>query len=443
MAANTLFTVGNPAIQLVSNSLYCNDAIQSPSTQVASATEADVIYLSSGSFNETLNITDKTVISVNAPTTGATICEVLGGLNINGTSENVRISSLSIKGSSSTISGVGRHTLWRCVFSGASSGSRHTITIGASCTKFLTFENCEFNSFCDIVVPAIGGGVVIYFINCNFAGATLTLNNPSALQVIINNCAGLLSYPSSARATLIGLNALTTGASQVDTYNLKTTLINGSAYPPASSGVSVSNQAQYRIPFCTSTNNVLDTFQYLSYDTISQILTVAGSVNSTNFNGSLVNVDSVQTNSATVVNDLSVNTINSQPYPPPANLTDVPKQFYYLSTTTAAQSDFTIENVTPVQLLFDITKYYKVTIVYNFDIVSGSNTQVQFSIRDDNGADLQSMFINTLKQHQTVTLVFYFQPLIALSYLHFLASSGNQINNAYNDLLIWDIQEIQ
>jgi hypothetical protein len=46
---------------------------------------------------------------------------------------------------------------------------------------------------------------------------------------------------------LIGLNVLSSGLSQVNTYDLKTTLINGSAYPPASSGVSVNNQSNQSI----------------------------------------------------------------------------------------------------------------------------------------------------------------------------------------------------
>lgn len=348
----TLKTTGNADIQIVSNSVYVNDNLQSLSAKVAEATQADVIYVSSGSYGETLAITDKYNIAVACPVVGSTICEVLSGLNISGTSESIRVGSLSIKGSSSTIAGVGRYYFWKCVFSGASSGSPQTITIGTGSTKYMTFENCEFNQYCNVVVDATFASVV-YFINCNFSGATLTLNNASPLQVIVNNCAGLLSYPTNA--TLIGLNVLTTGASQVNSYNVQTTLING-AVP-----ISIGNQAVLRVPYETASLNVLDSNSNFTFspgtNTLSipniQVTNVNGfpytnitidnqasgnipfetgtlnsldSSNNLNYNVGLnrltltdgeVFARNIQLDTAAVT-DLTVTNINGEPYPPPS-----------------------------------------------------------------------------------------------------------------------------
>ena len=252
----TLKTIGNPEIQLVAHSLYVNDNIQSPSSVISEANEGDVIYLSAGSYGETLDIPSKYDIGVQAPQVGNTICQVLGGLTITGTSELVRITNLQIQGSTSTIAGVGRTVLNRCVFNGSNENPQ-TITIGDGSTKYFTFENCEFDNYTTIVVSDTFASV-IYFINCNFEGATITLNNSSALQVIMNNCAGLVSYPSNA--TLIGLNVLTSGQSQVNTYDLKTTLINGASY------ITIADQAEGNIPFCSATTNQLGSDTRFSYD---------------------------------------------------------------------------------------------------------------------------------------------------------------------------------
>ena len=125
------------------------------------------------------------------------------------------------------------------------------------------------------------------------------------------------------------------------------------------------------------------------------------------------------------------------------NLTGFQKQFYYLSTFTPQQQGYSIQISTPEQLSFNIAKKYKITIVYNFDIVSGSIIQCAFAIRDNDSTTLQQVQMNLQKQHQTVTIVFNIQPLIESSYLYFLASSGDQINNSDSDCIIWDIQEIQ
>lgn len=121
------------------------------------------------------------------------------------------------------------------------------------------------------------------------------------------------------------------------------------------------------------------------------------------------------------------------------------KQFYYLSTRTPTQSAITIDIGTPVQLSFDITKYYKVTVIYNFSVVGGDSgvSQCTFALRDNDDNSLQQMEMNLSKPNQTITIIFYVQPLLASSFLYFLASSPDGIENAFDDRIIWDIQEVQ
>ena len=200
---NTLTTVGNPNIQLVANSLFSNENIVTIQSQINSASQADVIYISAGSYSENIIINNKYNIALQSPFVGNTICQVTG-LTVSGTSELIRIANLQIFGSESNLQGVGRNYFSRCTWQG-SAGTPHTINIGAGVSKYLTFENCEFDQYCTINVSAFFGNV-LYLINCNFGGAVLNLNQTSATQVIINNCAGHISFP--VNATLIGMNVL-------------------------------------------------------------------------------------------------------------------------------------------------------------------------------------------------------------------------------------------
>jgi hypothetical protein len=360
---NDLKTIGNPNIQLTSNTLYVNDNVQSIQSAVDSATQSDVINISSGSFGESqIQITDKLNIALTAPNMGpaATICEILNGFVIDGTSENVRLSNLQIKGANTQIKGVGRHRLNNMIFTGDISQT-NTIEIGKNCTKFITISNCEFDNYCTISVPSSFAST-LYFINCNFGGATIILSNSSPSQVIFNNCAGFQSFPLTTKASYFGYNILTSGISRTDTTNV------------------------------------------------------------------------------------NLSTINDSPYPPTITLpAGVLKQFYYLSAQTPPQSAVTIDIGTPVPLSFDITKYYKVTVIYNFNVLGGGSgiSQCTFALRDDNDDTLQQMEMNLSKPHQAITIIFYVQPLLASSKLFFLISSPDQIENSSTDRIIWDIQEIQ
>ena len=251
ITSGTISTIGNSNIQLTSNSLFCNDSQQSLSGMIAGMSQADVLYVSSGSFGGTCLVQNKYNIAIQGPAVGNTICECLDGLQVIGTSELIRVSNLSVKGLFSLIEGVGRNVYTRCVFSGDALNS-HTVTIGNGSTNYMTFENCEFNQYCNITVDSTFANV-IYFVNCNFGGASITLSQPSASQVIINNCAGFTLFP--ANATYVG-TATTVGG----VINTSTTQINGSA------PVSVATQADNRLVTCSAVSNVLDGNSDLTWD---------------------------------------------------------------------------------------------------------------------------------------------------------------------------------
>ena len=267
LSGSDLQTIGNSNIQLTSNSIYVNDNVNTIQSAIDVVSQADTIYISSGSFGESqISIDSKLNIALCGPPTGlysSTICEVLNGFSVKGTSDLIRFSNLQIKGSTS-LSGLGRYKFSGCVFTGTS-GNVNVISI-QNCTKFLIFYNCEFDNYCTINIANTFASAV-YFINCGINGATITLNNSSPLQCIFNNCSGFSSYPLASKATFVGLNVLASGSSNITTNN-----INGVAYPPAS--VSITNQTVNEIPYCTSTNNTLDCNSNLTYDVSNNKLTV-------------------------------------------------------------------------------------------------------------------------------------------------------------------------
>jgi len=226
ISGSDLLTVGNPNIQLTAHSLFANENLISIQSQIDLANQADVVNISAGSYSEDVEINDKTNIAVIGPAVGNTICET-DGLQIIGDSELIRVCNLQVQGASNTIAGRGRHFFKNVTWQGTS-GTANNISIdNFDYLKYATFENCEFDQYCVITVPITFAGV-IYFINCNFGGGTLVLEQTSAFQVIINNCAGLKSFLSNA--TLIGMNALVnTGESRntATTIDSKYLLING------------------------------------------------------------------------------------------------------------------------------------------------------------------------------------------------------------------------
>jgi hypothetical protein len=228
ISGSDLKTVGNPAIQLTAHSFFANENQVSIQSQIDLANQADVVNISAGSYSEDVEINDKTNIAVIAPAVGNTICEV-DGLQITGDSQLIRVCNLQVQGATNIIAGRGRYHFKNVEWQGTSTTANNISIDNFDYLNYATFENCEFDQYCVITVPITFAGV-IYFINCNFGGATLVLEQSSVFQVIINNCAGLKSFPTTC--TLIGMNALVnTGESRITATNLdsKYLLINGAS----------------------------------------------------------------------------------------------------------------------------------------------------------------------------------------------------------------------
>lgn len=312
---------------LISNSFYVNEKIDTMQSKVDESTQADCIYISSGSYNENVQIIDKYNISLLAPTVGNTICEVKG-LSISGNSELIRLVSLQIEGISNSIAGVGRHHIYKCVYQGFSTQTNF-ITI-KDCSKYIVFENCEFDQYCNLTV-ANSFLSVVYFINCNFGGATLNFNQASNQQVILNNCAGFVSLPTNALQ--VGLNVLATGIS-----NLQTTNINGQAYSQNfMKNLNSGNLSSSLIPFRNDDNdsNNFITDSDFHYNNVDKTLSVQ-------------NIEGVQFLSAANISNVSF--INNVPYPPPSSSITVSNQAdNRVITATAANNSLNAES----DLLFD------------------------------------------------------------------------------------------
>jgi hypothetical protein len=204
-----------PLPSLQANTLYVNDGIDSIQTAVDSSSQADTIIISSGSFDESLTISNKYNIAItNLGSNGGTICEILEGLYIIDTAELLRFSNITFKGANADIGGTGRHRFTNCGFTGTLE-TPINITIGEGTTLFMTFLNCEFNEYTNIIIhPTLAN--VIYFINCNFALASITCSQFSPQQVIFNNCSGLDNLTGS-NYTKVGLTVSGTDINQNQT----------------------------------------------------------------------------------------------------------------------------------------------------------------------------------------------------------------------------------
>jgi len=250
-----LKTIGNPDIQLTTNSIYVNENVSSINTAIENAEQADVIYVSSGSYSESgqrLRFYNKFNMALKCPDVGNTITEVLNGLDVTGTSEGIRISNLQIEenktNASSVIEGTGKYYFKNVTFTGTIT-STHTIELGQNVTKFITFMNCEWDEYCDMYISAQLFSQ-IYFINCNFGNCNITYNNLSPLLVIMSNCAGLKAMPTSIQATLVGVNVLTTGV-----INSTTTNINNSGKITAGESLSYVSASPIGVETAHNENN--------------------------------------------------------------------------------------------------------------------------------------------------------------------------------------------
>ncbi len=185
-------------------SFYCVDGKNDLHSVIPNITnQGSTISVSSGSFGNTAPLTiDKDNLSMFSVPSTPPICEFACPLTISSTANRIRTRYMSFDG-------VCNLNGKRCVYS--HSTFNEDVNIGEATTEYMTIANCEFSAGKTITFSATMASV-IYVIECNIAGANLVFNQSSPLQVIFSNCSGFVSLPTSAQATLVGLNVLASGA---------------------------------------------------------------------------------------------------------------------------------------------------------------------------------------------------------------------------------------
>jgi hypothetical protein len=231
----------NPDIQLAFRTYYCNDQIGKDigtAFTEAAGQQFATFYLSGGDYQGSdVIINNESNWNIVAPYNSGTQC-LYGDLNTprNLTITNstrICVNNLDITGSLGISGSGGSHKFNRCSF-------RDDLFITGINGSFVTFENCEFaNNKTISFLNGLGGAC--YFLNCNFNNCNFVCNQPSAQQVIIYGCTGLASLDTPVKRTISGINATSTGVSQVSsskvltsditTDNIKTSTINNSFYP--------------------------------------------------------------------------------------------------------------------------------------------------------------------------------------------------------------------
>lgn len=180
--------------------------------------EGSSLSLGNGSFGNinTPLVINKQNICIYAQPSTPPITEILSPITIQG--DRIRLRHIACDGVCFLNSG-------RSVFTNIS--FTESIVLGENVSTYMTFRNCEFVFGKTLTVSSLftgTGASAIYFINCNFGGCNLVLNQQSASQVIFTNCANFFAF--NPNATYVGINVLPTG--YIKNNISKTILSNGS-----------------------------------------------------------------------------------------------------------------------------------------------------------------------------------------------------------------------
>ncbi len=184
---------------------YCVDNRDDLATIISSITnESTVVNISQGSFGGTTPLViDKDNIALIAPPATPAIVEFAYEISTATTADRIRMRYMQFDNDFNA--GSRRSTYNHCTFN-------QDLNIQTSATAgYMTFFNCEFAADTTISVQNTFASAV-YFINCNFAGCSFSLNQASNLQVIFSNCSNFISFPTNA--TYTHTNILTNGFSQ-------------------------------------------------------------------------------------------------------------------------------------------------------------------------------------------------------------------------------------
>jgi hypothetical protein len=217
---------------ITSNTFYVNDNVNNINDVIGLMGSGDIAIMSAGTFGQSSDITwnvAQSGLSGSVAPAPLSFLTTANASRFTVTATQVRIANIKyqlpvfLSGNNCVVD--------NCDFDSA-------VTIGTNVTGFITINNCEFGNTPVITVASTFTNV-LYFINCNFASSTFSLLNPSASQVIFNNCAGFTSYPTNA--TYVGINVLSAGSSQLSTNDLKSVVTGGTLR--LTSGLNVNSQA--------------------------------------------------------------------------------------------------------------------------------------------------------------------------------------------------------
>lgn len=210
-----------PQSGLTSNTLYVNDNVSDLQPAINTAGNGYTIFMSSGSYGgSVVGMTGKTNLAIVCPFGVGTITELANrGINIDNTNTGISISNLQLGASSNLSANSGKYE--RLNFTGFGA----IYTFGTNTTGYIICQNCDFSGTTGVIVDATFGNV-IYFINCNFGNCALSFLQSSSSQVVLENCVGLTTF-SPSNCSVLAINALTSGATQINTNALQINSVSG------------------------------------------------------------------------------------------------------------------------------------------------------------------------------------------------------------------------
>jgi hypothetical protein len=169
-----------------------------------------LVWVSPGSYSGNtvyLNRSNLRFVANGAGTGGVGITELVSRALVISGAETTRVlvQGFQVEGGVTIASTLGRHNFRDCQLVGG-------LTVGGM-PNFASFRDCDIGGTITIGADVTG---VLYFVNCDFAGATL-VNNATAAQVIITNCANV-PVAALASVTVVGENGLS-DASYLGAYS--------------------------------------------------------------------------------------------------------------------------------------------------------------------------------------------------------------------------------
>jgi len=285
-----------------SNTYYVNDneggISGSINNVLALLTQGQLLKVSAGSYGDEDVLVEKTNIGISAPISGGKTITEIGTSGLSRTltidnSERVRMSGFQINGMTTINGTLHKHYFTNMSFNGG-------LTIDGGIGDFMIFKDCDINV--GLTINATFGGV-IYFYRIDFQNQPLTCNQPSPLQVIMIDCAGI---PDDA--SLFAGNYFATGVTSFYKSGSLTIADLNPAYYVRDTSPSQDNElaSKFYVDLEVATNkSLIDTNTLNISANTSNISTLQDLVN-TNTNNIFNNTLAITTNT----NNISTNTFD-------------------------------------------------------------------------------------------------------------------------------------